>query len=209
MVNGIGLPPSGNGKLLRGFFPMRQFKTSDRNIGQEGRYTQLINLLNARHGISGAELQKLPPAQLKDFIADEIRQLYIPKTVDFNEQGILAEEKKIALDQARTIYIPNRNAAKLYVSGNTPMDSIAIYEVEAEQLGLDPAKLPAGHESAIISPLISGLGKEVPLAEYPRRGILTVTFDRINALDPQVDTIIFRMIALDMAVALHRNNQTL
>ncbi|MFA5114357.1 MAG: hypothetical protein WC529_08750 [Candidatus Margulisiibacteriota bacterium] len=143
------------------------------------------------------------------FISTEIHQLYIPKSIDFTREGLLAGEKQIALDQARTIYIPHRNSAVLYVSGNTPMDSIAIYEATPDQLGLDPANLPAGHESVILSPLISGLGKEVPLAEYPRRGLLTVTFDHSSALDPQVDTIIFRMIALDMAVALSRNNQTL
>lgn len=188
---------------------MRRFTTTNRNSGQESRYNQLISLLNHRHGVSGAELQKLPPDRLKEFIATEIRQLYLPKEIDFTAAGLLAGEKSVALAEARLIYIPGRNAPTLYVSGNTPMDSIAIYEVTPDQLGIDPANLPAGHESAILSPLISGLGKELPLAEYPRRGILTATFDRPNALDPQVDTIIFRMIALDMAVALHRNSQAL
>jgi hypothetical protein len=189
---------------------MRKFTTLDRDHGQEARYSRLINELNARHGVSGSKLQKLTSAdRLMAFIADEIGKLYLPKMIDFAAAGLLAEDKRIAIGQARTIYLPNRNAGTVYVTGNTPIDSIAIYEADPVQLGVDPGRLPADHESAVISPLISGMGKDVPLAEYPRRGILTVTFDRQNALDPQVDTIIFRMIALDMAVTLARNNQTL
>lgn len=181
--------------------------------GGGGNYQYLILEINRRHAWNGSTiLQLTDPSRLKDFIRSEIMELFHAGSVTFEGSGSLSPFSQIvqtAIREIRSIYIPARGADTIFVSGQPPVETTHVFEARPEQLDVDTRDLPSHAESVVILPLVSSLGRELPLEKYPRHGAIIVTKPQPKAFDPLVDLRILPMIASDMAIVLLKNHLTL
>ncbi|MBU0672008.1 MAG: hypothetical protein KJ732_03155 [Candidatus Margulisbacteria bacterium] len=190
---------------------MRRLLDSSRSPEHEGRYRRLVREVNQRHGVDRANILKLSdPADLKAFITKEIIELFArPDLISFEARKSLSPLSEVAVREARTIYIPQRKASTIYVSGQPPAGTIEVFEANPNQLGIDQIDLPKGQECVVAIPLVSSLAQKLTLPAYPRHGAIILGKSQPNGFDPQSDLRALRMIANDMAIVLAQTNQSL
>lgn len=211
MVDGIGQPPSGGSRITVGFFPMRKLDITSRTPGQSRRYRDLMSQISANHGLpSPVLLAKITdPGKLKDFITQEVARFFSPQAV-----AVLGKEdpspfntlKRIALEENRLIYLPDRAGGRVYVSGQTEVDMLDIFEATPQQFELSPQMLPPPYQSAVIVPLVGGLPQPGPLVEKPRYGAIVAAKTAANGFDPLVDLLALRIIGDNLAAVIKFNN---
>jgi hypothetical protein len=81
----------------------------------------------------------------------------------------------LALRENRTIYLPDLKRPQVIVNGQHPGALAHFYSATLATFGIDSAGLSAlPFGSLVISPMVTGLAKSQPLADYRRHGVVVL-----------------------------------
>jgi hypothetical protein len=190
---------------------MRELLLSAMDDQQRARFDSLVKELGHLQGTRQEKLLAITdPTKLFANIAAVITSFFGQVELNLIPKTNLTPLAKIAADETRSIYIPSRESAKVYISGQPPAETFTkVLEATPDQFGIDTQDLPAGKESLIVIPLISSLAKQLPITDYPRHGALTAAKAVPNGFDPQVDLRILRAIGNNLAIALATHHLSL
>jgi len=178
---------------------------------ERSRISELIHRINVSHGMRYERLLALGSAEsIAAHIEGDLRALFSPDRVGVMLAGQPAPELfaaivRIALEQNRSIYVPDTAKDEAFCSGDKPDDMFKSFTANAAGLGLDELNF-AAYRSVLVKPVTLMGFPPRPVEEYERMGCLILAGVKPNSFGPHNLVLLepLGILAANMASAIKR-----